>query len=236
MKKRISVFLAILMIVQIVALCMTASAVDSAIIAVSNGEGFGGDTIALSISIANNTGFGGLDINVKFDKNVLEFVNAECQIESGFSECSPIDVANNKGSVSLAYVNFDNVMVNDTIFTVTFKIKEGAAIGDSEVSIVCNSASFYYDGAMQNFTATVNSGKVTVNEKSAVLRGDVNLDGKVDSDDLTMLARHVGGIEEFVDAMSLANGDTNKDSRVDSDDLTQLARHVGGIEEFPEVG
>ena len=234
MKKRISVFLAILMIVQIVALCMTASAVDSAIIAVSNGEGCGGDTIALSISIANNTGFGGLDINVKFDKNVLEFVNAECQIESGFSECSPIDVANNEGSVSLAYVNFDNVMVNDTIFTVTFKIKEGAAIGDSEVSLVCNSASCYYDGAMQNFTATVNSGKVTINEKSAVLLGDVNLDGTIDAKDLTALARHVAGIEIIKESEALINSDVNKDSTISADDLTKLARHVAGIEIIPQ--
>lgn len=235
MKKRISLIMAILMIIQIVVLCMPASAIDPAIIAVSSGEGCEGDTVVLAVSIANNTGFGGLDINVKFDKNVLEFVGAECLID-GFPECSPIDVANTKGFVSLAYVNFDNVMVNDTIFTVTFKIKEGATVGDSAVSLVCNSASFYYDGEMQDFTATVTSGKVTVKEKSAVIRGDVNLDGKVDSDDLTMLARHVGGIEEFTNAMSLVNGDTNKDGRVDSDDLTQLARHVGGIEEFPEIG
>lgn len=229
MKKRISLIMAILMIIQIVVLCMPASAIDPAIIAVSSGEGCEGDTVVLAVSIANNTGFGGLDINVKFDKNVLEFVGAECLID-GFSECSPIDVANTKGFVSLAYVNFDNVMVNDTIFTVTFKIKEGAAVGDSAVSLVCNSASFYYDGEMQDFTATVTSGKVTVKEKSPVLLGDVNLDGTIDAKDLTVLARHTAKIESLTDSRALANADINKDGSITAADLTKLARHVAKIE------
>ena len=229
MKKRISLIMAILMIIQIVVLCMPASAIDPANIAVSSGEGFEGDIVVLSVSIANNTGFGGLDINVKFDKNVLEFVGAECLID-GFSECSPIDVANTKGFVNLAYVNFDNVMVNDTIFTVTFKIKEGAAVGDSAVSLVCNSASFYYDGEMQDFTATVTSGKVTVKEKSPVLLGDVNLDGAIDAKDLTALARHTAKIEYITDSRALANADINQDGDVTASDLTKLARHIAKIE------
>ena len=59
--------------------------------------------------------------------------------------------------------------------------------------------------------------------------GDLNLDGAVDSDDLTLLARHVGGIEPVEDAQALANCDVNGDGQINSDDLTRHARYVGGI-------
>ena len=89
-----------------------------------------------------------------------------------------------------------------------------------------------------DFLATLEAGdhQVTVNfeEGSAFasitisVPGDLNLDGKVDSDDLTMLARHVGGIEAVEDK-ALANADVNGDGKVNSDDLTKHARYVGGI-------
>jgi len=62
------------------------------------------------------------------------------------------------------------------------------------------------------------------------LLGDVDKNGAVEADDLTRLARHVGGIETITDAQSLTNADVTKNKSVDADDLTRLARHVGGIE------
>ena len=60
------------------------------------------------------------------------------------------------------------------------------------------------------------------------MTGNLNLDGKVDSDDLTLLARHVAGIET-VSGKALLNADVNSDGSVNSDDLTLLARYVAGI-------
>ena len=61
------------------------------------------------------------------------------------------------------------------------------------------------------------------------LKGDLNGDGEVNSADLTLLARHVGGIEYITDSALLANADVNGDGEVNSADLTKHARYVGGI-------
>ena len=231
MKKTLSFALAMLMLVQLVAISATVSALPVPQISVSSGAGYEGDTVTLSVSIANNTGFGGLTLNVGFDKNVLEFVSAECKISGGFPEATPPETANERASVTLAYIGIGNNSANGEIFAVSFKIKEGAAIGDSALTLAFDDASFTYNGdAMENFTATVNGGKITVKEKPTALYGDVNLDGAIDAKDLTLLARHVAKIEYITDPQALVNADINKDGGISSEDLTKLARHVAKIE------
>jgi hypothetical protein len=78
-----------------------------------------------------------------------------------------------------------------------------------------------------HFTGGVAIAEVSV-EKPAGILGDLDLNGLVNSDDLTLLARHVGGIE-LVEGQALLNADVNGDDLVNSDDLTKHARYVGGI-------
>ena len=61
-----------------------------------------------------------------------------------------------------------------------------------------------------------------------MLRGDVDLDGDVDADDLTLLARHTSKIE-LLTGVALANADVDRDGDVDADDLTLHARYVAKI-------
>ena len=59
--------------------------------------------------------------------------------------------------------------------------------------------------------------------------GDLNADGDVDAEDLTILARHVAGIEILTEETALSNGDVDGNGRIDAEDLTMLARYVAGI-------
>lgn len=61
------------------------------------------------------------------------------------------------------------------------------------------------------------------------LKGDVNLDGEVNSIDLTMLTSHVYGIEVLTDPVALANADVNDDGDYNSNDITKHAQYVYGI-------
>lgn len=60
--------------------------------------------------------------------------------------------------------------------------------------------------------------------------GDIDLTGDITAADLTLLARHVGGIATVDGDSAFLATDINGDGDVGAIDLTLLARHVGGIE------
>lgn len=62
------------------------------------------------------------------------------------------------------------------------------------------------------------------------LLGDVTLDGTIGADDLTLLARHIGGIELITDGTALLNGDMDVSGGTGADDLTKLSRIVAKID------
>lgn len=66
-------------------------------------------------------------------------------------------------------------------------------------------------------------------ECKAALAGDVDLDCDVTANDVTLLARHVAGIESLTASLPKKNADYNNDGGITSDDLTLLARTVAKI-------
>lgn len=228
MKKLVSFVMAVLVLAQIFVCGAIVSAVEPATISISSAEGREGEAVTLAVSIANNTGFGGIDLDVKFDTKVVEYVGVETRLMDGFFQSSPAQTANTEGVLKLAYVGTENVTTDGELFYITFIIKEGAEEGDSAVTLVLDDSSFVYDGAqMLDFVASVSNGKVTV---SAGLLGDINLDGAIDAKDLTALSRHSAKIESITDSRALANADINQDGEVTASDLTKLARHLAKIE------
>lgn len=63
----------------------------------------------------------------------------------------------------------------------------------------------------------------------AGLKGDVNLDGKVDALDLDIMVQVVPGIAELINAQALINADVNEDGNIDAVDLDKFVRFVPGI-------
>ena len=79
-------------------------------------------------------------------------------------------------------------------------------------------------------TLTQKANNYEVAEKSKC--GDLNLDGAVTSEDVTLLARHAGGIESLSSDRT-RYADVDLDGDVDSYDLTYLSRHIAKIETLP---
>jgi len=65
-------------------------------------------------------------------------------------------------------------------------------------------------------------------EKAKGLTGDLDGDGEVTTEDLTLLARHVAG-NELLTGQAIENADVDGSGEIDTEDLTMLARYVAGI-------
>ena len=100
--------------------------------------------------------------------------------------------------------------------------------GDTHSFLCVNGCGVYGGSESHDFT---NGDCACGEEKPAfiVMKGDVNLDGKVDALDLAIMARVVPGIDNLTDAHALINADVNEDGKIDAVDLGKLARFVPGI-------
>ena len=65
--------------------------------------------------------------------------------------------------------------------------------------------------------------------ETAVLKGDVNLDGKVDMTDAIRLLRHTLGIELLTDSTALENGEVTGNTTLDMQDCIKILRYYLGI-------
>lgn len=72
------------------------------------------------------------------------------------------------------------------------------------------------------------NGDCVCGEKKPGLKGDVNLDGEVDANDMTVLARHMAGIEVLT-GQALENADVDGNGEDNAEDLTVHARYLAGI-------
>ncbi|MCD7859774.1 MAG: dockerin type I domain-containing protein [Firmicutes bacterium] len=105
------------------------------------------------------------------------------------------------------YTYTEPITIDDDIFIIAYAAKDGYENS--------NTAGFVYT--------------VSTSDMESFILGDLNGDGEVNANDLTILARHVGKVEYITDETYLANADVTGDGSVDASDLTKLAQFVGKI-------
>ena len=93
---------------------------------------------------------------------------------------------------------------------------------------VCDDPEFAFGALTEQDVEKLLQASFRASGESPVLTGDVDGDWDVDAADLTLVARHVGGIELLSDEM-LKNADVDGDGIVNARDLTIHARFTGGI-------
>lgn len=85
-------------------------------------------------------------------------------------------------------------------------------------------------------TETADSHQFTVDIDSetrivVALKGDITLDGKVNSTDVKQISRYTTGLRQF-ESLNLMVGDINKDGKVNSTDGKQISRFVAELRSF----
>jgi hypothetical protein len=212
-----------------------------------------GDTFTMEVHL-NDPGRMGIgfisDLTITFDSDVLEWSH-----HMGRSNGRPFfrgPVVGNRNTMELilpahdfpAHARFNfasagSVTVTGVILLLDFKVKDTAPPGVSPVNMVIyssigyvtNQRSFQYiPGKDYNVvSSSVNIGPVI---DTAILYGDVDGDGQVNSADITLLRRYIAsGLtpQEFVSlnpAFNAANADVNGDGDIDAEDVTLLRQYI----------
>ena len=131
-------------------------------LAVTSAQGYEGDTVKVTVSYNNNQGTAGFEFRMYYDPDVLELVKTTLS-EDVFIEDVVILGDKNANEKMTNFVSYAVAMAKDNkksgeLYTVEFKIKDGAAIGNTELKIT--------DLVPSNF----NGDLITVNSKDSYVK------------------------------------------------------------------
>ena len=179
------------------------------LLSVSGKTAKAGDTVSVTISLANNPGIAALAFRVSYPKGAMTLESA---VAGGLFGSATL----NTSTGMFLFDDAADVTENGTLLTLTFKVSDMAALGEYRISveiISCNNAA--------EERVVICGGQANI-EVRDILPGDANGDGVVDTLDITRLRRYLA--EESVDLSSGA--DMNGDGTVDIEDLARLRRYL----------
>ena len=207
-------------------------------IVVSNSSGMASQQVDVTISLKNNPGFVSMMLGVDYDPTVLTLVN----VSDGGKLGTAVHSDNMKACpYTLTWANdlaTEDYIYNGEIVTLTFEIKEDAK--EMTIPIVVNYDYDNYDifnadGKSVYFETVVGSVSVT-----DVLIGDVNNDGKVNTQDRMVLTRYLAKWTGYTaDTVNATASDVNGDGKVNTQDRMILTRYLAkwtGYEAIPYHG
>jgi len=159
-------------------------------------------------------------VEVTFDDAVLEYVDGSvAEAYAGKVVVAQTSVPN---KVAITLTSDTDVELKDVLATLKFKVIEMTT--GSEISFKVVSVFAAEDEVVEMTKAVYNVGIV----KAKVLKGDVNLDGKIDVYDAVAVLRGVAGITSL-NADAEAAADVNADGYVDVVDATTILKYVARL-------
>ncbi len=191
---------------------------DSPYFEVENVTAKAGDTVTVAIRTKNNPGIVSLKLAVGYDSNVLELVSSEWKdFTGGVSGTSPL--TDNPFTINWANTLSGNNDTDGVVALLTFKVKDGAAIGETAITLNYDADDVYDQNYTNVMFATVD-GAVNVIE---YISGDVNGDTKINNKDLGMLLQYLNNWEVEVEELAC---DVNRDGKINNKDLGILLQYL----------
>ena len=179
-----------------------------------------GEEITIAIRTQRNSGIVSLRLEVAYDADVLELISLE---EGDFANVVLSPTTRNPFIVNWADAVNPNNTTDGIIVLATFRVKEGAPLGKTEITLTYDSEDVY-DQNFDNVGFRVENGYVEVVD---YVVGDVNEDGRINNKDLGLLQQYLAGFEVSVNQRA---ADVNADSRVNNKDLGLLQQYLAGFE------
>ncbi len=176
-----------------------------------------GGELVVTVNLKNNPGMSLMQIQPTFDEKVLQLTS----VTNG--DVFPEGTIYTPNLVSGGILDWEytaNVTGDGTLATLTFKVLDDAAEGDTVIQINAVPESSYSDEMEE--VDWQSSAPVTVQVNNIIL-GDVNNDGKVNGADRIALRKYLTSKDSI--SISLAAADVNQDGKVNGADRIAL-RHM----------
>lgn len=179
-KKPIAMLLAAALAVMQAVPAFTVSAAGNPKVAIGSVTGEPGETVTVDVTLSNNPGLQSMRVEVNYDTGVLECTDiAEKNVFGTGSYLTPSDLSKNKLVLNWNTSDMMNVSTNSVLATMSFKIKDTAVNGKTELKLTTTDGNTYnYDYDTDTYTdygIDFTNGSITVKiDESKCLHDYVN--------------------------------------------------------------
>ena len=184
-----------------------------------------GETVSVTISIANNPGLRALGVDILYDAQALTLTdvkNEELLKNFLFTQNAV------EGGLRFAYAGMEPSDANGALVTLRFKIN--AKDGVYPIGVAVTQASVGDGSGIRKLEAKSVDGAVRVGDASEVTLGDADGDGKVRSSDARMILRHAAKVETLSGKLTLFVADVDGDGRVKAMDARLALRMASRLD------
>ncbi len=205
--------------------------VDAGKITVSDADAEIGKEFTVAIDISENPGIIGATLSVNYDANVLELISAEAGVFTNASdEVDEVVLSNynfgpyGNNPFKITWIDAlatENITTNGTFVTLTFRVKDDAIAGATEVSVTFEDDDIF-DVNLENVAFEAVAGTVTITESTG-MPGDANGDGNVNGRDYAMILQY---LNDWDVEINLDNSDVNGDGNVNGRDYALLLQYL----------
>ena len=194
-------------------LCYDANDLPSPALRLNTTAAAPGDTVTVAFTLEDVEAVKAVALsNITYDTDSLELLDGQWADLGGI--LTDWDADNQNAVIAFT----ENTYINREIFTLTFRVKDTAAIG-SVLPVSCDIvAKASTDAGEAEVSVAVESGSIQV-----LSRGDANADGAVTAEDAVYLLYYTMMPEDYP---IVADADYNGDGTVDSDDAICLLYHA----------
>lgn len=180
----------------------------------------------IKIDIKNNPGISAFSINLSFDGEILEFVNARCgkSLKNGTFFCN----GNRSGnSIKAVWSNASDMYLNDNIAVIKFKIKNAEAETSTALKI---EDSEFGNSHLELVEIETHDGEIKIARE--ILPGDADENGIININDIVtlnlyLLDNHIYPLSSYT---AEANCDMDENGIVEITDSAIMINKLCGID------